>query len=117
MGWNFRRSINFGPLRVNLSKSGVGYSVGGRGFRVGKDSNGRKYRSLSIPNTGIYRRDYFPPSTTIAPGPPPAIAPKTNPAPTLPVARPAGGTVNTNAQWGFYIGGAVLLYAVIRFLF
>jgi hypothetical protein len=38
MGWGFRRSINFGPLRINLAKSGVGYSVGTRGLRVGKDA-------------------------------------------------------------------------------
>ena len=58
MGWSFRRSINIGPLKVNLSKSGVGYSVGTRGFRIGKDAKGRAYSSLSIPGTGIYRRDY-----------------------------------------------------------
>lgn len=46
MGWNLRRSVNFGPLRLNLSKSGVGYSVGVRGLRVGKDSAGRNYSSI-----------------------------------------------------------------------
>ena len=35
MGFYYRKSVNLGPFRVNLSKSGVGYSVGGRGFRVG----------------------------------------------------------------------------------
>jgi hypothetical protein len=53
MGWSFRRSFRFGPFRVNLSKSGVGYSVGTRGIRVGEDSEGRRYRSLNIPGTGI----------------------------------------------------------------
>jgi Protein of unknown function (DUF4236) len=28
MGFFYRKSVNFGPFRVNLSKSGVGYSVG-----------------------------------------------------------------------------------------
>ncbi len=32
MGLFYRKSVNFGPFRVNLSKSGVGYSVGGRDF-------------------------------------------------------------------------------------
>jgi len=32
MGFFYRKSLNFGPFRVNLSKSGVGYSVGGKGF-------------------------------------------------------------------------------------
>lgn len=58
MAWGFRRSVNFGPLRINASKSGLGFSVGGRGFRVGKDARGRKYTSTSIPGTGIYNRTY-----------------------------------------------------------
>jgi hypothetical protein len=59
MGWSFRRSARFGPLRLNLSKSGIGYSVGFRGFRIGKDAKGRNYSQASIPGTGIYRRDYY----------------------------------------------------------
>jgi len=73
MGWNLRRSVNFGPLRVNFSKSGVGYSVGTRGLRVGRDAEGRRYSSISIPRTGIYRRDYLsnaPPQISPAPPPP-----------------------------------------------
>lgn len=58
MGWGFRRSLKLGPLRLNLSKSGVGYSVGVRGFRVGKDAKGRSYTSASIPGTGLYSRNY-----------------------------------------------------------
>jgi len=58
MSWSFRRSIRLGPLRFNLSKSGVGTSVGVRGFRVGKNAKGRDYSQISIPGTGIYRRDY-----------------------------------------------------------
>jgi hypothetical protein len=53
MGFFYRKSVNFGPFRVNLSKSGVGYSVGGRGFRVGKSGSGRKYTAFSLPSTGI----------------------------------------------------------------
>jgi hypothetical protein len=57
MGFYYRKSVNLGPFRVNLSKSGVGYSVGGRGFRVGTTSRGRKYTNFSIPGTGIgYRK-------------------------------------------------------------
>ncbi len=53
MGWYYRRSKSVGPFRVNLSKSGVGFSVGGRGFRSGISSRGRRYRSVSIPGTGM----------------------------------------------------------------
>jgi len=42
-----------GPFRVNFSKSGVGYSVGGGGFRTGVRAGGRRYSSMSIPGTGI----------------------------------------------------------------
>lgn len=59
MGWSFRRPINLGPLRINLSKRGAGFSVGSRGLRVGHDASGRNYSQLSIPGTGIYRRDYY----------------------------------------------------------
>ena len=36
MGFSFRKSIKLGPARVNLSKSGVGYSVGAGGLRYTK---------------------------------------------------------------------------------
>jgi len=41
-----------------MSKSGFGYSIGGRGFRVGKDARGRSYTAASIPGTGIFYRSY-----------------------------------------------------------
>ncbi len=53
MGWSYRKSLNLGPFRINLSKSGVGYSVGGAGFRTGVSSSGRKYHSVSVPGTGL----------------------------------------------------------------
>jgi len=53
MGLIYRKSINLGPFRVNLSGSGIGYSVGGSGFRVGKSSRGRNYTAFSIPGTGV----------------------------------------------------------------
>ena len=56
MGWSFRRSINLGPLRVNLGKRGVGTSVGAGPFRIGRSANGQTYRSFRIPGTGISYR-------------------------------------------------------------
>jgi hypothetical protein len=58
MGWNLKKAFNFGPLRINLSKRGLGYSVGVRGFRVGRDAKGQDYSQTSIPGTGIYKRTY-----------------------------------------------------------
>jgi len=43
MGWYIRKSFNIGPLRLNLSKSGIGSSVGTKGFRLGKKPNGKQY--------------------------------------------------------------------------
>ena len=53
MGFRFRKSLKFGPFRINLSKSGVGYSFGGKGFRVTKSATGKTYATGSIPGTGI----------------------------------------------------------------
>ncbi|HEV2175512.1 MAG TPA: DUF4236 domain-containing protein [Nitrospira sp.] len=56
MGWNWRKSINVGPLRINLTKRGIGYSAGVRGFRMGRNAKGQNYNQISIPGTGIYKR-------------------------------------------------------------
>lgn len=53
MGFRFRKSISLGPFRLNFSKSGVGYSFGGKGFRVTKTATGRTRTTASIPGTGI----------------------------------------------------------------
>ena len=54
MGIRFRKSLNLGSgVRVNLSKKGVGASIGTKGARITKTANGRTRRTLSIPNTGI----------------------------------------------------------------
>lgn len=53
MGMRFKKSIKAGPVRVNLSKSGVGYSVGWKGFRVTKKANGGIRTTTSIPGTGV----------------------------------------------------------------
>jgi hypothetical protein len=53
VGFSYRKSARFGPFRVNLSKSGVGYSVGGSGFRTGVSARGRRYTTFSLPGSGI----------------------------------------------------------------
>lgn len=53
MGFYYRKSISVGPFRMNIGRSGVGYSIGGRGFRTGVSSRGRRYTSVSLPGTGI----------------------------------------------------------------
>lgn len=53
MGLRFRKSVNIGPLRINASKTGLGYSVGVPGARYTKMANGRKRVTASLPGTGI----------------------------------------------------------------
>lgn len=53
MGFQFRKTIKIGPFNINLSKSGVGVSLGAKGFRVGTQANGVKRATFSIPGTGI----------------------------------------------------------------
>ena len=54
MGFRYRKSINLGGgFRINLSKSGIGYSWGVKGYRVTKTANGGVRRTVSIPGTGI----------------------------------------------------------------
>lgn len=60
MGWSFRKTVGIGPFRVSIGKSGVGYSVGGRGVRVGTTAKGRRYTTFSIPGTGISYRKNLP---------------------------------------------------------
>ena len=59
MGFYFRRSLNLGPFRVHLSRGGLGWSAGGRGFRTGQSGRGRRYTTVSIPGTGVgYRANH-----------------------------------------------------------
>jgi hypothetical protein len=53
MGFYYRKSVNLGPFRVNLNKSGLGYSVGGRVFCVGTTARGEKYTNTSTPGNGV----------------------------------------------------------------
>lgn len=54
MGWRYRKSINLGGgFRINLSKSGIGYSWGFPGYRHTYSANGKQRKTYSIPGTGI----------------------------------------------------------------
>lgn len=60
MGLRFQRRIRIAlGARANLSKSGVGGSVGRTGLRLGVDSKGRKYFSTGMPGTGLSYRAMF----------------------------------------------------------
>lgn len=51
--FRWRKRLNIGPLRINLSRSGIGTSLGVKGYRVTKTATGRKRTTASIPGTGL----------------------------------------------------------------
>lgn len=54
MGWRYRKSINVGlGFRINISKSGIGYSWGGPGYRKTWKADGGTRTTYSLPGTGI----------------------------------------------------------------
>ena len=54
MGLRFQRRMRILPgVRLNLSASGVGLSVGTRGAHIGITSRGQRYWSAGIPGTGL----------------------------------------------------------------
>ena len=54
MGFRYRKSINLGGgFRINLSKSGIGYSWGVKGYRITKTAKGRTRTTASIPGAGF----------------------------------------------------------------
>lgn len=53
MGFRFRKSKKIGPVRITLSKSGIGCSVGVKGLRFTKKAGGGTRTTASIPGTGI----------------------------------------------------------------
>ena len=53
MGWYLKKSFAIGPLRLNLSKSGLGASVGVKGLRI---SRGPKGEQLNAGRNGLYYR-------------------------------------------------------------
>jgi hypothetical protein len=54
MGFYFRKSIRLGGFRVNLSKSGIGYSYGVKGFRI---STGPRGTYATVGRNGFYYRE------------------------------------------------------------
>lgn len=53
--WYLRKSVSVGPIRLNLSKGGIGASVGVTGFRVGMRPDGSSY--VHAGRHGLYMRE------------------------------------------------------------
>jgi hypothetical protein len=61
MGFYIRKSMKVGPLRFNLSKSGVGVSAGIKGARIGTGPRGNY---IHLGTKGFYYRSTIPHSTS-----------------------------------------------------
>jgi hypothetical protein len=59
MSWRYQKRIRVLPgVHLNLSRSGVGVSIGDRGAHVGWTARGRRYVSWGLPGTGLSWREY-----------------------------------------------------------
>jgi len=65
MTWYIRKTLRKGPVRANVSKSGIGVSVGVPGLRVGRNAKGKYYIHAGI--GGLYWRKEFELPTTKEP--------------------------------------------------
>jgi hypothetical protein len=48
MAWSFRKSKKLGPLRLTVSKRGLGISAGGKAGRIGIGASGRTTLSAGV---------------------------------------------------------------------
>ncbi len=130
MGWYIRKSVSFGPLRLNLSKSGIGYSVGVKGARIG---TGPKGSYVHLGRGGVYYRESLggrtPPAGSESVQPPPPVERFCNACGNRlsPIARfcnqcgtqiteEAAAANDGHVHWGWIIGAIVLLVVVLRFV-
>lgn len=95
MGWNFRKSIKIGPARVNLSKSGIGYSFGFGGLRYTKSPKKRK----SAQKTSIKQ----------------SSSPKGKTAPRR-IEAAAAASPEIERSWPLAIATAILAFAIVGFV-
>jgi hypothetical protein len=57
--WQFRKSKSLlgGLVKLNLSKKGLGYSIGVPGIRISRSADRKIRRTLSIPGTGLRKTE------------------------------------------------------------
>lgn len=53
MGFRFRKTFKAGPIRMTVSKSGIGVSAGVKGARITKPAKGKTRATVGIPGTGL----------------------------------------------------------------
>ncbi len=127
MGWYLRKRVKLAPLvNLNLSKSGIGVSVGPRGFKLSLSPKGKV--QLNAGRDGLYYRKNLgqihtsapaiPPAPIAAPGPfvpsPAPVAPPARFAPPAPIIPPTatycsrcGGAVSPGANYCGHCGARI----------
>src|SRR5687768_11584484 len=93
MPFYFRKSVSLGPIRFNLSKSGIGMSAGIPGLRVGTGPRGNY---IHMGKGGLYYRQSLP-SVFGRQQPLPSTRSHSSPQPissALPPSTPATGVLN-----------------------
>ena len=107
MGLRFRKSFRIFPgVRINLSRTGIGASIGFKGFRLTKRADGKVQRTVSLPGTGI---------SYVSVGSEPAASKPKPKAKSKAQARPKGktcavcGQVNTDVAAKFCNGCGLVL--------
>src|SRR5687768_17241805 len=63
MGWYIRKGFSLGPLRLNLSRSGMGASLGVRGARIGVGPRGSY---VHVGRGGLYYRQSLDPRPSLS---------------------------------------------------
>ncbi|WP_091420756.1 DUF4236 domain-containing protein [Arthrobacter sp. OV608] len=53
LGFRYRKSKSFGPVRITASKRGLSASVGAGPFRVTRTATGRTTSTVRVPGTGV----------------------------------------------------------------
>jgi hypothetical protein len=89
MSYFFRRSMSLGPIRLNLSKSGVGASLGVKGARLTMAPRGTTY--ITVGSHGFYYRETLSRRGGGAAGPTPSPI-------TTPIAPPTDEIITANVS-------------------
>jgi hypothetical protein len=93
MGFYLRKSLSLGKLvRLNLSRGGLGVSVGVKGARVGIDARGRSY--VHAGTGGIYYRKTLSSTTTVSTNAP--VVTTSSVTPNAPITHSPASVVGSN---------------------
>lgn len=96
MSLRYRRSIKLGKgVKLNLTKTGVGLTVGGKGAHYSVHSSGRRTTSVGIPGTGLYYQS----RTKSSPHNKMVAAPNSQPRPgVMPMQGPNGHAIGSSSS-------------------